>query len=525
MNKPIGLTGGHTTGSPGIAESVEKRGTIRFLMPILGVLVSCLTSWLTHDSLTDDAYITLAAARNLAENLHWGVIDAATANTSTSPLNVLLLGSIAYLTRVFDGSTDPQFSLYLLNALCGALIGWALGSIARSISVGSFATATAILLVQLNPFVLSAIGLEVLLIPAVLLSMTALGLRMSSNDRRAGVQFGLATGAAVLTRLDLVVFAAAFFICAPAVRAKWKIVLPAALIAGGPWFMASWLWLGSAIPDTFLIKEGQATDVGGYNYATGPEMFAWSQPLATSAAFIPALLGLAITALWLIVPIIRHKIPVALWTLGFGGVAYYGAYSALNTVPYHWYYVTPLVSLTTVAILGTVAVSKGRTAVWPFGVIMGTALLALTVTANSQNGFPWRSPVIFGNWASAQDYARVGGAVGQIVGDSPVRSPGEIGTLAYFCDCTIVDEFSDRGLIIRDRLLPRLAEASGVERFLLRLNYSNLDYSQQPITPAYRLDYVEAPDAPQPPLNGARQWVWPVYSASRGDGFLILTST
>jgi hypothetical protein len=81
-----------------------------------------------------------------------------------------------------------------------------------------------------------------------------------------------------------------------------------------------------------------------------------------------------------------------------------------------------------------------------------------------------------------------------------VESPGEIGTLAYYCDCAIVDAFSDRGRVIaeiefRERDVDALAAA------LLRLNYAHLDPNQKPRPVAYRLSY-EAHHAPA----GPDQW-------------------
>lgn len=53
-------------------------------------------------------------------------------------------------------------------------------------------------------------------------------------------------------------------------------------------------------------------------------------------------------------------------------------------------------------------------------------------------------------------------------------SPGEIGTLAYFCECRVVDQFADRGRFT-PLLEKRLATSDGVTRTLLEWNYARFD--------------------------------------------------
>jgi hypothetical protein len=48
------------------------------------------------------------------------------------------------------------------------------------------------------------------------------------------------------------------------------------------------------------------------------------------------------------------------------------------------------------------------------------------------------------DWATAAQYERMGTQLHGLLGGASVRSPGEIGTLAYYCRCDIRDCFSDR---------------------------------------------------------------------------------
>src|SRR4029077_17042973 len=63
-------------------------------------LLAVAVYWLIKDSLIDDSYITLGYARNLAVHFHWGLIPQETANSATSPLNVLLLAALMDLLRI-----------------------------------------------------------------------------------------------------------------------------------------------------------------------------------------------------------------------------------------------------------------------------------------------------------------------------------------------------------------------------------------------------------------------------------------
>jgi hypothetical protein len=90
--------------------------------------------------------------------------------------------------------------------------------------------------------------------------------------------------------------------------------------------------------------------------------------------------------------------------------------------------------------LGALAGALGRrwlVEVRVLTMVAGTLLAAVLV--NARQGLPWQIPVIFGNLASRADYERAGTAVAARVGDAGVMAPQEIGTLAYYCDCEMLD--------------------------------------------------------------------------------------
>ena len=99
---------------------------------------------------------------------------------------------------------------------------------------------------------------------------------------------------------------------------------------------------------------------------------------------------------------------------------------------------------------------------------------AAVPVAPPRGGAPWLVPVIFGNWATPADYARVGHQLGDRVGPDTVVAPPAIGALAYVCRRSIVDPFADRGRVI-PLIAQRRAAVDPLTAALLRLNDLRLD--------------------------------------------------
>ena len=326
------------------AEQVNVRG--RWLL-VFGAVLAAALFLVVRGSLTDDGYITLAYAKNLAVHGEWGIIPGSPANSATSPLNVLLLAALTLVTRV-AGSPHPVVALGILTILCGGALGWAWQRIGRKLVLPPAAGALGVALVLLNPFVLSAIGLEVLLIPAVLLVLTVFALEGRP------ILFGVTAGLAVLTRLDLIVFVVVIALSAPAIRRR---LLPAAgfaVLTAAPWFVFSWVAFGSFVPDTLAIKQTQAGLFAPWTYRTGPVMYYTIYPVTVLVAFIPALIGAVALAVWAAARFSRRRpeFPAlgAVAALGAGGVLYFVAYSFIGVGPFHWYYVAPTTTLASFAV-------------------------------------------------------------------------------------------------------------------------------------------------------------------------------
>jgi len=486
-------------------------------LPGVAALVGALMFLLVRESLTDDCYITLAYAKNLAMHGEWSLVPGSPANSATSPLNVLLLGALTLVTRIF-GDPHPVLALGALNVLASATLGWGWMRLLRAFRLPPVAAVLGIALVLINPFVLSATGLEVLLIPAVLMLLT-----VCAVEGRPAL-FGVAAGLAVLFRLDLVLFVVLIAVSAAAIRRRLVRAVVFMALAAGPWYVFSWFAFGSFVPDTLVIKHAQAGLFAPWSYVTGPVMYFLGKPATVLLAFAPAVLGLFGLAGWFGLRFaVRWKEfpplgPVA--ALGTGGVAYYVVYSFMGVGPYHWYYVTPIVAVDMFAVVAFgvwLRHARERAGVQPGPAVVALSLMGLLALSNAvidgQHGVPWPSPVIFGNWASAKDYARVGQELGARLHGATVASPGEIGTLAYYCDCAILDEFSDRGQVTT-LVNKGIAKASSLKSLAVRANYLWLDRSRQPRATDYRLLYASGP--------GSGPDTWQVYSAAKGTGHFTL---
>jgi hypothetical protein len=374
--------------------------------------------------------------------------------------------------------------------------------------------ALGVALVLLNPFVLSATGLEVLLISAALVGMLAAAVRGRP------VAFGVLAGFAVLTRLDLVVVVLPLALASTGVRHRLFRAAGSGIAVSLPWFAWSWWHFGSAIPDTFVIKTLQRS-FGSWTFGNGLRLYFERDALATAVTVVPVVLGLVALLGWVAGGLLWRRPPQPelrpVVALGAAGVGYFAVYSLLGVPPYQWYYVPSFAALaTSLCILLEAGLRGGqvlRTGVAIPGLALVGCLVLGNVVADLRVGVPWRVPVIFGNWATPADYARVGRELRERVGAETVIAPPEIGTLAYFCECSIVDPFADRGRVV-PLIEERVSSAGPVMGTLLSLNYLRLDREKEPRPARFRLVYEQGP-ATSPEE-------WQTWSPATGIGRLRL---
>lgn len=461
---------------------------------------AALLFWLLHEALIDDAYITLTYARNLAFHFHWGLLPDQVSNTATSPLNVLILGAATFIVR------QPVDALGLVYVLTAATLTFGLVKLGESTGLGRRFAWVAAPMLLLNPLLASTLGMETNLAVTVLVFLVLSAVR--GNAR----WFGVTGGLAVLTRIDLVIFVAVLFLARPPLwRAAHRVAMWAALVAM-PWFVFSWVVLGSAVPDTLILK--QEADWGAF--ARDLVMYYGKpQPWAVlGAVAVPALGALALLAwpLWRRRPRLRRTGVIA--ALGLAGGAYFGIYALLGLPPYLWYYGPTLATLTICcAAVVPLLVSRMPRHTQTTAVAAGIALLLLPTgagwAARAQEGVPFTHSLVHGNWARPAQYTHIGHSVGAIVGDATVRSPFEIGTLLYHCRCHMVDKFSDRGRLAN--LITERKQSS----FLWRLNYLFLQPRELDVDfDDYRLKW-----RPRADPSGRS---WNVYGPFKGKGQIEL---
>lgn len=473
------------------SREVEPDGVTRaagpargLLLPVVAAVCAAGVFWLVRGGLIDDAYITLSYARNVALHLHWGLNPVDVSNTATSPLNVLFLAGLTAVLR------HPVIALGVSFVAEIVAIAWSLRRVTRALHIPEWAAWLGCALVLVNPLLLSSVGLEVTLSAALLCLLLAAAVEGRSW------WFGVCTGLLLLTRVDLVIFALFLVVVRGIRRGWWKSVLTAAVVAV-PWFAFSWVALGSAVPDTLIIKTLQKS-WGAYDFGNGPWLYLDVYPVPTELAFGPALLG-AVALLGLVAVRIlvhgaesRRLTPVVLF--GLGGVAHYAAYSKLGVPPYHWYYAPSITALSVVLALAagvavgrSVSVSRRTVA----AVLAAAILLVVGVQSDQavRHGLPWRAAPITTNWATPAEYAVIGRDVGRIVGTGRVQSPGEIGAIAYFCACEVVDAFADRG-----QLLPLIEQVkeqnTPTMRRVIDLNFRHLNNNLRPLPVDYALGHT-----------------------------------
>jgi hypothetical protein len=451
-----------------------------------GALAGALLFLVAHRGILDDGYITLSYAKTLAYHGSWGLTEFRTANTATSPLNVWLLALGTLVTG------RPIVALGLVLIMSTAMTAGWLSTIAARVGVGRWLLpGVAVGLLVVNPLFASTVGMETYLGVAVLVGVARFAL-----DRRLAPT-GVLCGLAVLTRPDLavpagVLVAGLLLLQTPRRLRTVGMVAGVAALVALPWHVFSWFVLGGFIPDTFAIKTAAGQFAAGETFATGPYFMAHMWTRAFLLIALPVVVGL-VAMIWCGVAWWRGTLTVAgRVTLAFGaaGVGHYGAYALVGVPPYHWYY-TPSVGMLTVC-AAIAAASAAAAAHRAFSPVLVTAGVLIGLTAGTQLAvaLPWDKPVIYGNWATSQGYAAVGHGVGRAVprGET-VGGFGEIGTVAFFCECDIIDPFTDRSKameIVRERQ----AKAGPVMRALLAVNYAHLD-EPPPTRIDHQLEYAE----------------------------------
>lgn len=306
-----------------------------------------------YQAITDDGYITLAFARNLAFHGQWAVTRGLLSNTATSPLYVLVLSAVTVVTR------SPVMSLGVVLAASLATTATLVSLTARRCGWSWWAGPIVAVLLATSPLMASTLGLESFLLVALLV-----WLLYAVVCGRPGWVGGVC-GLVVLTRPDAAVFAV-FAVLALVVMVRpvgagqiaRTVFLPpvVALAVVTPWAVASIALFGTPIPDTFIWKaDGKGLLGGKYFYEAAP-LFLKHWPAATALTLVLYGLGVLALLMW----IVRAPLHPVTILVGGGGLAHFGTMSALGVGSFSWYYAPSLVSGTLLVTFGLAAAGRRR---------------------------------------------------------------------------------------------------------------------------------------------------------------------
>jgi hypothetical protein len=458
-----------------------------------GGLAGGLLFLLAGSALGDDAYITLDYARNVALHGHWGVITSRTANTATSPLNVGLLAAITMVVR------DPVWAVGLLLMATTAMSAVWLLRIADRTGLSRWQLpALGVAALLSSPLLSSTVGLETYLGVALFLGLV----RYALVGRWLAT--GIVAGLLVLTRPDLAVVDFAVVLTVAAARRRALRSTLIAVVVAAPWYVFSWFVFGSALPDTFALKaEGGWV---GFHFATGPVLYLWYWPVAAGLTVLSGAVGLVALGFVAWHAVRRRGLATSpasqvIVAFGLGGCANAAVFAYFATPPAHWYYGPVVAGLNLCAVVvALIAVQRlqlrGVSSALAFGAV---ALIVLAeVGADIAHGLPWETAPMRTNWASTREYQRIAEDISKREPGAVIVSPAEVGTLAYFCDCQIVDYLSDPGRTEQFIAL-RARQTGPFTRGLLGLNYLH-HRASVPMAAHGRLVWEKA----RP--NGAGQW-------------------
>ena len=423
--------------------------------------------------------------------------------------------------------TTPRDLAGIVSIVNAVLLAAGLARLGDKWSVGTRLAWVGLPMLVLNPLLASSLGLETMLTVTTTVWLLE---RSAAGDRRG---FGWLAGVAAVLRPDLAVVVVVCWLGHSELRIRndtgdgvalrltthlgqlWEIVWRAAVV-GLPWYIFSWIYFGSAIPDTLVIKQTQSW--GSYSHGLTTRLHHLF-PAAVDATLVFAAIGLVVMVttpfLMRVYPRTARRVAIG----GLPGVAYYAAYVALNVPPYFWYYGVPVAALTLVAAWGVAAYSQtfDSSASKAFARVvccaMAVAILSPTLVSwgtSLASNSPLRQAPIMENWALASQYKKIGLSLARhIPAGTTIRSGGEFGTLLYYCDCSLLDRFDNRALIMPELRTARRGSP------LMALNYTFLDPADYPpIREKLHLVHL--------PLHSQRPDVWNTWSPTQGPGHYVL---
>jgi hypothetical protein len=510
---------------------------------LLPLAIAAVPIWLYfqlfRETLIDDTFITLQYARTLRDHGVWGFFPWEVTNTATSPLNVVLTAAVGF--GVHD-LVQAALTLATLEAL--ALLALLL-LVSKRITSGYAFGAISFLAVIGNPLLLSTIGLEPLLYITVLVACVFAFLVQHYTS--LAVLLALLT----LTRPDGVLLFPIIVIAAllrhrasgkllpglprEETTRKWhahlRLVTRLCLVYAlclAPWYLFSWIYLGSLVPNTFLIKLGQRGTWSGFNFSHGALLYFLRYPRET----LFALLLMPFACLCLTIRNSQAALAAAL--LFAFSTTYFVAYAILAVPPYHWYFIPVVIPGVILGVLGLFTAieqlsdaqhsfTRGVAMILPPAVVLSGLIYLLLGRGDSLTQAP-----IHTNWATHQQYREIGlwlrdhveaDANVRVNGDN-VQDSGEIGTIAFYAQRRLADVFSCR--LANHRIVEEAGQMRGLHGAIMRANFYWLRADTACVPAKYELHMGSHPASAKVVLPDVMK-SWEISSHWVRDGRIALT--
>jgi len=397
------------------------------VISILSVIVLYQYFNLFRNALIDDTFITLSYASTLRTYVEWGFYHGWISNTATSPLNVILIS----LFHV--GIPDIISAALFLTAVEAFGIVHLLLKISRMQFQNTLFAVIASLCILLNPLLLSTIGLESILFCCIFTySLLCL-------IRQKPILLGISLGLLTLTRpegwLFFSLFTGYYILQQITRKAKMQVFYRVTItywVIIAPWYVFSWVHLGSFVPETFFIKIHQAW---GGNIASGIPVYFEKYPIETVVSFVSVLFAIAF---------FQKTTGVFRYLLPFCAIAYFLCYLALGVPPYHWYYVPILYPIILLGSYGFSAFAHNQPLRKRFVAIgLTIPLFGFATVLSCRHDIPPDDAFIHSNWGNQTQYK----AIAQWLSDSiattqPIILQGEVGTIAFYCNHRMYNYFT-----------------------------------------------------------------------------------
>jgi hypothetical protein len=456
-------------------------------LPLLIVILYFYLN-LFANALTDDAFITLRYVKTLLHTGTWGFVPGYVTNAVTSPLNIFLLAFIG----VFLGPT--------VNAviwLSAGILAFTIVLLTR-ISLDLFKTeifgylaAGALIF---NPLLVSTLGLESILF----VGLYTLSAYLYLTNRWS--LLALALGLITLTRFDGILVFIVTLLLIPTLRLLIRLT-GIYLLCIAPWYIFSWVYLGSLLPDTLFIKIGQPI-WGRWDFLNGLDLYSRVYSLETAFTF------LLLPFILLLFNKHVRSLPVIHFLL-LTSIAHFAGYSILHVPPYYWYYIpeitaTILISSFSLGILfqhnnSKTWIRKGIQSIVAIFVILQASGMFYIL---ARDGLPLKEMPIHTNWATHEQYREIGEWLKEHDDGSTILVDGEMGTLGYYCECYLSSFFSDRRWL--GRYVRTQTTGNGIKPALYRINFLFFNKEAQFPAPAYLLS--ESPGGENTAIEGIKVW-------------------